>query len=70
VETLSELIRNRASMISLPTLASLCAYFGCKVGDLIYYDADPLTVEEDELESRDIVARWEKRYGADEHPPE
>ncbi len=70
VETLAELIRNRATMISLPALASLCAYFGCKAGDIIYYDADPATIEEDELESRDIVARWESRYGSDEYPPE
>jgi putative transcriptional regulator len=70
VETLSELIRNRASMISLPVLASLCAYFSCKVGDLIHYDADPVAIDMDEIESRDIVARWESRYGADEHLPE
>ena len=69
VETLAELIRNRASVISLPVLASLCAYFGCNAGDIIYYDADPATIEDDEIESRDIVARWENRYGADEHPP-
>ena len=70
VETLSELIRNRAGMISLPALASLCAYFSCRVGDLIRYDAGPSAVDQDEIESRDIVARWESRYGADEHLPE
>jgi putative transcriptional regulator len=70
VETISELLRNRAGMISLPALATLCAYFSCKVGDLIHYDADPTTVDMDEIESRDIVARWESRYGADEHLPE
>ena len=69
VETLSELIRDRAGVISLPALSSLCDFFDCKVGDLIHYDAAPSAVEVDEIESRDIVARWETQYGADEHLP-
>ena len=68
--TLAALINNRADRISLSVLARLCEYFQCTPGDLLHYDADPLALDEDEVESRDIVARWELMYGADEHPPE
>lgn len=69
-ETLSELASQQATAVTLDVLARLCAYFQCTTGDVLYYDADPESLDEDELESRDIVARWESVYGADEHPPD
>ena len=69
-EMLAALVNNRANDISFEVLAALCDYFQCTAGDVLYYDADPLVLDEDEIESRDIVARWERIYGADEHPPD
>ncbi len=69
-ETLVALIHNRASHISFEDLAKLCAYFQCTAGELFHYDADPLVLDQDEVESRDIVARWESIFGADEYPPD
>ena len=69
-EVLAGLATKRARDISLEALAALCNYFQCMVGDVLFYDADPTVLDEDELESRDIVARWERIYGADEHPPD
>ena len=69
LETLAELLAARADSITLPVLAKLCTYFDCTPDAVLHYDADPETLDEDELESRDIVARWEHVYGADEHPP-
>ncbi len=70
IETLAELVAARAESISLPVLAKLCSYFDCTPDNVLHFDADPETLDEDEMESRDIVARWEDVYGADEHPPQ
>ena len=67
---LAAMVDNRIDEVELADLGKLCAYFGCTAGELLYYDADPAALDEDELESRDIVARWERTFGADEHPPE
>ena len=69
-DVVAGLVRGDTTEISLPTLAKLCEYFGCTVGSLLYYDEDPDVFAEDEVESRDIVARWERSFGADEHPPD
>ena len=68
--TLSGLANNQASRISLTALANLCAYFECGPGDLLHYEVSSSPADADEVESRDIVARWERVYGADEHPPD
>jgi DNA-binding Xre family transcriptional regulator len=70
LETLAELIARRADTISLSALARLCDFFHCTVDEVLHYDGDPLLHDVDEVESRDIVARWEQVYGVDEHPPE
>ncbi len=68
-DSLSELAMGNVSHVSLLNLAKLCEYFKCTTSEVLYYDADPDALDEDEIESRDIVARWDQRYGADEHPP-
>lgn len=68
--TLASLVDKRATRISFAVLAALCTYFGCTPGDLLHHDTEPDVLDEDEVESRDIVARWERTYGVDEHPPE
>ena len=67
---LASLANNRADRISLDVLARLCAYFECPAGDLLLYEAGEAPQDEDEIESREIVERWERTYGADEHPPD
>lgn len=67
---LAAMVDNRIDTVGLADLGKLCDYFGCTAGELLYYDPDPETLDEDEMESRDIVARWERTFGADEHPPE
>ena len=69
-DMLQALASNQVSHISLSNLARLCGYFQCTTSDLLAYEAEPIPLGEDEVESRDIVARWERTYGADEHPPE
>lgn len=69
LETLAELLAAQTDSVSLPVLAKLCTYFDCRPDNVLHYDADPEALDEDELESRDIVARWEHVYGVDEHPP-
>jgi putative transcriptional regulator len=70
LETLAELAAGRADSVSLIVLAKLCDYLQCTPGALLVYDDDNAAAIPDEVESRDIVARWENAYGADEHPPE
>ncbi len=70
LDTLEGLVSNQVSHVAFATLAKLCAYFGCSTGDLMVYEQEPVALEGDEVESRDIVARWEQTYGADEHPPD
>lgn len=67
---LAAMVDNRIDAVGLADLGKLCEYFGCTAGELLYYDPDPEALDEDEVESRDIVARWERTFGADEHPPE
>lgn len=67
---LASLANNRAERISMDVLARLCEYFQCPTGDLLHYQADEPETVEDEIESREIVERWERTYGADEHPRE
>lgn len=68
-DTLASMIDHSANLVSLDDLAKLCDYFHCTAGELLHYDADPNMVAEDEIESRDIVARWERTFGADERLP-
>ena len=69
-ETLASLAENRAEDVALSDLAKLCAYFRCTAGELLYYAADQNVPDRDEVERRDIVASWERTYGADERVPE
>lgn len=69
-DTLASLAANRAEEVALSDLAKLCTYFRCTAGELLYYDADQNVLDQDEVESRDIVASWERTYGADERMPE
>lgn len=66
--TLAPLINNQTDQVSLQALARLCDYFHCTPAELLRYMAD--TPEEDAVDARDIVDRWHKEYGADEHPPQ
>ena len=69
VNTLTSMINNQADRVSLQALASLCTYFHCTPGDLFRYS--PTTDDADDLvDARDIVDRWHKEYGSDEHPPQ
>ena len=69
-ETLASLAENRAEDVALSDLAKLCAYFRCTAGELLYYAADQNVPDRDEVERREIVASWERTYGADERVPE
>jgi putative transcriptional regulator len=66
-EKLTLLINNETDQVSLADLSKLCDYFHCTPNELLRYVADSL--EEDAVDARDIVDRWHKEYGADEHPP-
>jgi putative transcriptional regulator len=68
-ESLTTLVENRVERVALDDLTKLCDYFGCTPGELLHYEADPAMFDEEEVESRDIVARWERTFGADEHLP-
>ena len=66
VEMLTLMLNNEADQISLTALAELCDYFHCTPGELLRYDG---TVgDDDAVDARDIVDKWEQQYGADEHP--
>ncbi|HEX7325878.1 MAG TPA: helix-turn-helix transcriptional regulator [Rhodanobacteraceae bacterium] len=39
--TLSKLANNKDYNVGIATIEKLCAYFGCDVGDLVGYVADP-----------------------------
>ena len=61
----------------LPTVFSCAAiaFQGRKgrvevAGEPLYYAADQNVPDRDEVERRDIVASWERTYGADERVPE
>ncbi len=69
-DTLVALAANRVETVSLSDLARLCGYFHCTAGELLYYDAGQDTLGADEVDSRDIVARWERTFGADERVPD
>lgn len=66
-ETLALLLNNQADVIELTTLATLCDFFHCTPADLLRYTAD--APGEDVIDARDIVDKWHREYGADEHPP-
>jgi putative transcriptional regulator len=66
VNVLTPMINNQADRVSLQCLGKLCEYFHCTPADLLRYDAD--ATEEDAVDARDIVDRWEQQYGADERP--
>ncbi len=68
-DTIRALETNTATTVALHDLSRLCDYFNCTAGMLLYYDVDPDALDEDEIDSRDIVARWEGTYGADEQVP-
>jgi len=64
--TLTPMINNQSDRVSLQALAKLCDYLHCTPADLLRYSAD--VDEEDAVDARAIVDRWEQEYGADEHP--
>jgi putative transcriptional regulator len=68
VNVLTPMINNQTDRVSLSALAKLCDYLHTRPADLLQYSADE--ADEDTVDARDIVDRWERRYGADEHPPE
>lgn len=51
LETLAELIAARADSMSLPAPAKLCNYFDCTPDTVLHYDADPETLDANEMES-------------------
>jgi putative transcriptional regulator len=69
VNTLTALVNDQSDKISLPAIASLCTYFHCMPGDLFQLIADE-SEDEDAVDARDIVHKWHREYGSDEHPPE
>ena len=68
--TLTAMLSNQVDQVALSDLARLCDYFHCTPGELLHLDQEPDTIEEDEVESRDIVEHWERTYGADERVPD
>lgn len=66
--TLTPLINNQTDRVSLEALAKLCDYFHCAPTDLLQYSSAEPT-DEDAVDVREIVDKWEQHYGADEHPP-
>lgn len=69
VNTLTPMINNQTDRVSLQALAKLCTYFHCMPGDLLQISSDEER-EDDAVDARDIVHRWDREYGADEYPPE
>ncbi len=59
-----------ATHVALHDLARLCDYLRCTPDMLLHYEADSIPPEAEQIESRDIVAQWERRFGADERVPE
>jgi putative transcriptional regulator len=68
VSVLTPMINNQTDRVSLSALAKLCDYLHTRPAELLQYSADD--ADEDTVDARDIVDRWERKYGADEHPPE
>lgn len=68
VNTLTPMLNNQTDRVSLEALAKLCDYFHCTPAEMLRYSAEE--TEEDAVDVREIVDKWEKRYGADEHPPQ
>lgn len=68
LETLQALQQGRADDVTLGTLARVCDHFGCKLRELLLYVSDQQGDAPTEVDSRDIVERWERRYGDDEYP--
>lgn len=66
--TLTPMINNQTDRVSLQALARLCDYFHCMPGDLLQLTSGE-EVDEDTVDARDIVNKWDQDYGADEHPP-
>ena len=66
VNVLTPMINNQADRVSLQCLGKLCEYFHCTPAELLRIDADE--AEDDAVDARDIVDRWEQQYGADERP--
>lgn len=54
--------------LTLGQLAHLCDHLGTTPGELLRYTPSDTHEGETEVESRDIVERWERRYGDDERP--
>ena len=68
--TLRGMVNHRATNVALADLAKVCDFFHCTVGELLQYTPDSTETEDDEVESRDIVDRWERKFGADERVPD
>lgn len=65
---LAELQDDQADDISLSALARLCDVLHCTPAELLVYTPDQPTDMPEEVESRDIVEKWERQYGDHEHP--
>ena len=68
VNILTPMINNQTDRVSLQSLGKLCDYFHCSPSELLCYSVED-DAEQDAVDVREIVDKWEKEYGADEYPP-
>src|SRR5918997_5913143 len=65
-DVVAAMVDGSAEHVGLRDLARLCDYLGCTPDMLLHYEADATSSGAEQIESRDIVARWERTFGADE----
>ena len=66
-DTLTAMVNNETDQVSLQALAELCECLSCAPADLLSLTRDE-TMDDEAVDVRDIVNKWEQHYGADEHP--
>lgn len=64
------MVDGSAEQVGLKDLARLCDFLRCTPDMLLRYEADSTAPEAEQIESRDIVEQWERRFGADERVPD